>query len=501
VPIHPWTRRSTAALLLLATLCAASLAGLTHPWFEATNETYDASIYLACAKSLLAGEGYSVLGMPFNVRPPGFSLVLAPVLAARGLDFLALNLLVGAFGVAAVLGLFVLARERQGDLPAFCVALALFLNPGFRHLSNQVMSDVPGLALTLLGLVLARWAERAPSARRDLGLGLGIGLGAHLRTAVVLVVPAVLLARALARGRSAQATSFLRFARQRMLVLPVATLAVLVPWSFRNALHHPPWPAEQTLLASYSTGMWHVDGGDPDSPWIAPGDLFSRARVQAPRILADLGGRLDPQAAGALPTVLGAAMLAAIAWVALRRREPLEMFALVSFGVLAVYFAHDWRLALPVFAVGLVSVAEVLAAAVARFAGLKAGSAAAAAGALALLALDFAPRRGWEEIRAAHEVDLATADALRAELAPEARLAAPVGWHWSVLLDRPVYSLYFAGKRGGGNGVLRVIDERGIDAVIVRTEPEEARRTLELLELRYGKSQALGPVAVVRTKR
>src|SRR5678815_2112858 len=87
-----WDRRATAALLLLLLLCAASTAWLVHPWYEATRLTADGSIYLLTAKSLLAGEGYAVLGEPFTVRPPGFSLLLAPLLAARGLDFHALNL-------------------------------------------------------------------------------------------------------------------------------------------------------------------------------------------------------------------------------------------------------------------------------------------------------------------------------------------------------------------------------------------------------------------------
>jgi hypothetical protein len=41
-----------------------------HPWYDATN---DGSMYIATARALLAGEGYSYLGSPFLIRPPGFS--------------------------------------------------------------------------------------------------------------------------------------------------------------------------------------------------------------------------------------------------------------------------------------------------------------------------------------------------------------------------------------------------------------------------------------------
>jgi hypothetical protein len=99
-------RGSAWPLVALVAAALGSLVFLVHPWYEATRETADASIYLLCAKSLLAGEGYSVLGQPFTVRPPGFSVLLVPVLAWRGLDFLALNLYVSLFGVAAVACLF-----------------------------------------------------------------------------------------------------------------------------------------------------------------------------------------------------------------------------------------------------------------------------------------------------------------------------------------------------------------------------------------------------------
>ena len=68
----------------LAFLLVASLFWLVHPWYEATDETNDASIYLLTAKALAAGEGYSYLGAPFTIRPPGFSALIAPWIAARG---------------------------------------------------------------------------------------------------------------------------------------------------------------------------------------------------------------------------------------------------------------------------------------------------------------------------------------------------------------------------------------------------------------------------------
>ena len=119
--------------LLLASLLA-SLPWLVHPWYDASN---DGSMYLVTARALAAGEGYSYLGEPFRVRPPGFSLLLAPLLATRGTDFAAVNLYVSFWGVAAVALLFVHLRSRVGAALAALIAVAVWLSPTFRALCSQ----------------------------------------------------------------------------------------------------------------------------------------------------------------------------------------------------------------------------------------------------------------------------------------------------------------------------------------------------------------------------
>src|SRR6185503_1179648 len=142
-----------------------------HPWYEANPETNDASVYLLCARSMLAGDGYAYLGQPFVLRPPGFSALLVPVLASRGLDFHALNLFVASFGVLAVACVFAYHRRRLGVGLALATALSLWLNPSFELACNRVLSDLPGTALLLVGLLLARWADRRASAGRDVLVG------------------------------------------------------------------------------------------------------------------------------------------------------------------------------------------------------------------------------------------------------------------------------------------------------------------------------------------
>ena len=149
LPDPPWTRSASLALAALVVGALVSLTWLVHPYFDITT---DGSIYILTTESLLAGEGYSYLGDPFIVRPPGFSALLLPVLAAFGRDFYALNLYVSLFGVLAIALVFVYARPRTGTAVAFALGAAVWLNPQFQRLCTQVMSDVPGAALMLLCL-------------------------------------------------------------------------------------------------------------------------------------------------------------------------------------------------------------------------------------------------------------------------------------------------------------------------------------------------------------
>jgi hypothetical protein len=75
------------------------------------------------------GEGYSLVGVPFAIRPPGFAALIAPILALRGTDFFALNLFVALCGAVAVFLLFVLERPRLGTLLASFVAIAICSTP------------------------------------------------------------------------------------------------------------------------------------------------------------------------------------------------------------------------------------------------------------------------------------------------------------------------------------------------------------------------------------
>ena len=189
-------RLTLAALVLCA---SASLFWLVHPWFESVS---DAALYLATAKSLAQGSGHAYAGAPFLVRPPGFAVLLAPLVAWRGFDFLLLNAFVSLCGVLALGLFFTSCRPRLGTACAALLCVYLWLNPLWRELSNRTLSDLPGVAWLLGALLCAARAERVRTWRAELLLVFVLGLGAYLRTNLLLLVPALVAQRSLAHFRA-----------------------------------------------------------------------------------------------------------------------------------------------------------------------------------------------------------------------------------------------------------------------------------------------------------
>ena len=134
----PWSGQERLALIVLIVGALLLLALVVHPWYDPKN---DSSMYIAAARAIATGEGYSYLELPFHLRPPGFSVLISPIVGTLGAHFLALNLYVSLWGVAGMVLLFVYLRPRLGWPLALLAALAVWLNPGYQRFCNQVMAQ------------------------------------------------------------------------------------------------------------------------------------------------------------------------------------------------------------------------------------------------------------------------------------------------------------------------------------------------------------------------
>jgi len=499
-----WTKARLAAFVLFVVAVFSSLFVLVHPWDDLT---VDGSIYLLTARSLLAGEGYTYLGEPFLVRPPGFSVLLAPLLAVVGTDFFALNFFVALFGAAGVVLLFFFERARLGFWLALLVALAVWLNPDYERLSTQIMSDVPGVTLLLVCLLVERWARAKPSWRRELVLGLCIGLSAYVRALLVLLVPAIALSRLLLRSRERD-PSWPSFVARRLLLFTAVALLVLAPWSIRNRLQASAEPVEQTWLHSYGVALLHVDPADPSSPLLGPAEILGRIPLRSRLLASVLGSRMQKEYKGAyepegafLPghAALALCMLAASLVVLWRRREPAEIFVFGLLAVIVTYFTFGSRLVLPVYVLGFPALVEVVRDLAARLAGGRVGGAVAAAMVLGLIALDFEPRRDWNEIEREHRATVELSRAIASAVSPNERLGAPTGAHYSVFLERPVYNLTRAALQANSlEAAERVIEKHQLDAVVFSNLTMYDQAFAQYFRSRHGPPERVGPALIWR---
>lgn len=503
--------RCALALMVLGML--ASLPWLVHPWYDPTN---DGGMYLLTARSLLAGEGYAMLGIPFTIRPPGFSVLIAPLLAWRGTDFGALNTFVSLWGVAGCVAFYLWARMRLGWPLAWLLALYLWTNPGYQLLCNQPMSDVPGMALLLACLLFERRCARRPSWKRDLALGLFVSVTAYVRTINVLLVPAILGVRLLRRstGTPEERAETWRSLLLRAGALGLGVLLVQLPWSLRNEAVVVEPPADQTLLYSYSTAFWNEDMGDPSSRRLSLREVLGRMPHRGAQALGVLGNRMTERSGGGTgDEPMALFFLGSLAIVLVKRRESPELFALGSTFLVSVYFGFAPRLMLPILVVALVAAAEVVRD-VGRFlAGLRcagevagrAGQVAASAGVLLLLATDARPRKDWDRIEAQHKSLTEICRRFAGRLEEDDVLASHRGWTYAVFLERPIYSLEFVVQRHLDQERMQLdtgplealIDEYGIDTVVLSPIRSPDREIVPYFEHAYGSD----PDALARVYR
>jgi hypothetical protein len=495
-----WSRYEWIALTLFVLVAVCSLIFLVHPWYDYAYG--DSGLYIYTARGICAGEGYSHLGIPFHIRPPGFSAMIAPVICTLGTNFQALNSLIGLFGIAGSALLFVFARERLGWILALVLAAALWLNPEYQRLCNQVMADVPGVALILLCLVLGDCADRAPSWRRELVLGLCIALTSYVRPAAILLVPAIVVSRLWRRrGSGEQAVAWFPFAAQRLVLFSTVVCIAFLPWIVRNRLHAPSTPADQTSVYSYAAGLWHSDPGDPTSPVLGVTQILRRIPENAGQIAGLVSHRMLWDQSGPLDLAIAGLVAAALIIVLVRRRAPAELFALGVLLLLMIYYDFRSRLLWPVYVVGVTAALEVARDLGRRVAGFRIATVVIAAAVLTVALHDFCPRCGWRGIEQRHHDLFTECSTIESLLAPDARIATPHDWRYEVCLERPVFSLSFAVRRAGRVAAAEaIIDKYGINTVVLSRSKPTDRMYLRYFMQHFESRHELGGIVVLRVR-
>ena len=164
--------------------------------------------------------------------------------------------------------------------------------------------------------------------------------------------------------------------------------------------------------------------------------------------------------------------------------------------VIATYFGFAPRLVLPLFLLTLPAAVEVVRDLVARAAGPRAGAALVAAALLALIAIDFSPRRYWDLIERQHREFGELSRAVAGAVGPDARLGAVVGSHYSVFLERPVYSIQVvAWRKKSLEAADGVIERNRIDTIVLSDRTPLDRQFAEYFGAALRRARAGGPCA------
>ena len=493
----PWSGAEKLALVLLITGALVLLLFLVHPWYDAKN---DSSMYIVAARALAAGEGYNYLEQPFHLRPPGFSVLISPIVGTLGANFRALNLYVSLWGVGGIILLFVYLRTRLGWQLSLLSSLVVWLNPAYQRFCNQVMADVPGTTLFFGCLLLERWTARTPSWKRDLVLGVSIGISAYVRTVNILLVPAIVVAWVLERWiRSDRSRSWPSLAGRLALVVAGACI-VMLPWSVRNHYRAPPPPADQTSLYNYSTAVFHQDKGDPASPRVPLNELLQRIPERGVDIASSIARRMQSHGGGAHPAF---ALLVAVCWlwVLIKRRAPSDFFVAGALCVLVLYPGFQNRLILPAYMLLVGSVTETLRDLLRSVAGARVTPALVAATLLLLIVVDLRPRDKWGPIEKEYRVFEKSCSIIESNVSPATRLGSGTGWHYNVCLGRSVYGLKHAVFRARTNDVAeQVIDKYRIETVVLSSRDPVDRSLLLYFQSRYTEVEKVGEMIFVNVR-
>jgi hypothetical protein len=223
----------TSRPLLAVALAGAGACGLMF-WImtHGPGVSPDSVGYIETARSLLAGDGFSILGRPMTEFPPMYPLLLA----GAGLidhDLLRAGRFLHASLFGANVALVALAVYLSADrnlLAAGCAALLFLSSAPIISVHSMAWSESPFFAFSLAGFVLLCLHVARPAPTVLVTAALAVGLASATRYAGVSLL-APLLYGLLCLGN--------RSRRQRLcdvsIALPIAC-APLAIWSYRNLM-------------------------------------------------------------------------------------------------------------------------------------------------------------------------------------------------------------------------------------------------------------------------
>ena len=160
----------------------------------------DYALYIKEAENISKGIPFYKTGFVFYDRnicfsppqyPPGFPLLLAPIVKIWGLSILPMCYFNTVLLVALILTVFAWLRKQMGDLSAICISLLIGYSGIMIDIKQSVWSDLPCLLFVMLYLLYRRAAVFKPL--RILLLMALATMAVMIRTQAILLIGAEVL--------------------------------------------------------------------------------------------------------------------------------------------------------------------------------------------------------------------------------------------------------------------------------------------------------------------
>jgi 4-amino-4-deoxy-L-arabinose transferase-like glycosyltransferase len=225
------TGREERRVLLIGLLMALNLFFCLVLFDPKLHTGGDSSEYVSLASSVLrTGDGYADSAapgdpVPHTKYPPGYPLMLAPLLALFGPNFVILKLLSVALTVSSVLVFSLWVTERVGPARWLAVSLAFAVNPAVVDYSRWILSEAPFLFVTLLALLFLQ-REAGEKA-----------IGKYFWLSILAIVAAYYV-RSVGIVLIAAGTFYYLLTRQwrKSVYYNAVAAALSLPWFVRNQL-------------------------------------------------------------------------------------------------------------------------------------------------------------------------------------------------------------------------------------------------------------------------
>lgn len=341
------------AISVLVPMAACGL--VFGPWIEWTPDGFH---YLGLARHLA-----ETAGLPAErvTTPPGFPLLLAPLMSSGDLPIAGVRVLLAGGFISTCVLTFLLYRRLIGDGWAIVGAVMTGLSATLLVQSTTLLSELIYLPMSMLALlILTRWSRTGPTDFADLAWG-GIAVAGAwaVRSTGLLLIP-VAAWTAFRGGEGGFAGRF-----GRALLVTIIATAPVIAWEVRQSAFAPRHGYLDSLLRPREAiGESHADAtavGMTPGAGIIPGwakveaaKLGSLWELQSERLtrfgpqrMRDLTAAIVPPHVGwrflsgewAFPAacVVAAGILVAALHGLFRHRRPADAYLILYVSLLAVW--------------------------------------------------------------------------------------------------------------------------------------------------------------------